>query len=93
MSQVAAETTARLYLARSLCCAVEVRSPRGIGGRASWEPRLIVLRGGSVRHVMDAIADTIRALPHHEVRIAGYDSCRLTRVERPPPLVCVCDAA
>lgn len=89
MPPAAVETTAHRFLGRSLCCAVEVRSPRGIEGRAAWEPRLIVLRGGRARHVMEAIADTIRALPHHEVRIAAYDASRLTPVESPAPILCV----
>jgi hypothetical protein len=85
----AADATVSRFLARPLCCAVEVRSPRRTNDRASWEPRLIVFRDGGVRRVIDAIADTVRALPHHEVRIAGYEASTLARVESPPPVVCV----
>ena len=85
----AAEGTVGRFLARPLCCAVEVRSPRPTTDRASWEPRLIVFRDGGVRRVIDAIADTVRALPHHEVRIAGYEASTLVRVENPRPVVCV----
>ena len=35
------------------------------------EPRLILLRDRSVRQMIEAIAGHIRALPHHEVRIAA----------------------
>jgi hypothetical protein len=89
VAPVAAEATARRFLARPLCCVVEVRSPRPTSDRASWEPRLIVFRDGGVRRVIHAIADTVRALPHHEVRIAGYDASTLARVENPRPVVCV----
>jgi hypothetical protein len=93
LAPVAAETTVRRFLARPLCCVVEVRSPRPTNDRASWEPRLIVFRDGGVRRVIDAIADTVRALPHHEVRIAGYEASTLGRVENPPPVVCVSHSA
>jgi hypothetical protein len=86
---VAVEAAARRFLARSLCCVVEVRSPGGTDGRASWEPRLIVFREGSARQVMEALADTVRELPRHDVRIAGYEGSRLTAVEDPSPVVCV----
>jgi hypothetical protein len=86
---VAAETEARRFLDRSLCCAVEVRSLRPTDDRPSWQPRVMVFRGGGVRQVIDAIADTVRALPHHEVRIAGYEASTLARVENPRPVVCV----
>jgi len=49
----------------------------------------MVFRGGGVRQVIDAIADTVRALPHHEVRIAAYEASTLARVENPRPVVCV----
>jgi hypothetical protein len=81
--------TASCFLARPLCCAVEVRSARPTNVQASWEPRLIVFRDAGVRRVIDAIADTVRALPHHEVRIAGYEASTLARVENPRPVVWV----
>lgn len=48
----------------------------------------MVLRGGTPRHVIDAIADTMRSLPDHRVRLTGYEPAGLTRVEEPPPVVC-----
>lgn len=86
----AAAFAADAFLSRSLCCAVEVRSPGEDGGpdRWRWEPSLVVLRDGDVREAIEAIAETARAHPDRDVRIAGYDPARLTRVASPPPFVC-----
>ncbi|MGH2984777.1 MAG: hypothetical protein ACRDK5_11085 [Solirubrobacterales bacterium] len=91
MPPVAADQVARSFLSRSLCCAVEVCLPTEAGAGVvswRWEPSLVVLRDGEVGEVVEAVAETIRAHPNRDVRIAGYDPSRLRRVASPPPFVC-----
>jgi hypothetical protein len=82
------EAAAARVLAASLSCAVEVRRAGRDGRPGSWEPRLIVLRSGSPRQVLDAVAATMRDLPDHEVRIAAYEPAGLTRLTTPAPHLC-----
>jgi hypothetical protein len=89
MPPPAVEQAAGRIMASSLCCAVEVCGPVQAGGPNSWEPRLIVLRGQTSRRVIDAVADTMRSLPGHGIRITGYEPSQLTPVDEPPPVVCL----